>query len=72
MRKFFGGLLLAVGILIAGLSGLCSLASLISLASSGPGEFSSLGLVALFGGIPFLIGAALIWIGRALLRDPKP
>ena len=71
MRKFFGGVFLAIGILIAGLSGLCSLASLISLASSGPGEFSSLGLVAFFGGIPFAIGAGLIWLGRVLMRDPK-
>ncbi len=71
MTKVLGGILLAVGILIAGASGLCSLAMLISFFSSGS-TFTDLGdglpLVAIFGGIPFAAGIGLLFAGRQLLR----
>jgi len=73
--KFFGGLLMGVGILIATLSGLCSAWFLVmSLASTGGGEFSGLGmlpLVALIGGLPFLTGLGLFFGGRALVRAAR-
>ena len=70
MKQLFGGILLAVGILVAGLSGLCSLAVLFS-----PGEFGSglsmLPLVALFGGPPIAVGVGLTLGGRHLIRQAR-
>jgi hypothetical protein len=73
MTRFFGGLLLGLGILIATLSGLCSLyfAFLFLVdGSGGVGDiWSAIGVVLLFGGIPFLIGFGLIFAGRVILRN---
>ncbi|HET6941626.1 MAG TPA: hypothetical protein VFH89_05655 [Sphingomicrobium sp.] len=69
MKQLSGGILLAVGILIAGGSGLCSLAILF-----GSGEFSGLEMlpaVLLIGGIPLLIGVGMAFGGRALLRSAR-
>jgi len=66
--KIVGGILMAIGILIAGASGLCSLMVLF-----GPsGEFSGMEMwpmVLLFGGIPFAVGAAIGYAGYALIRN---
>jgi hypothetical protein len=75
MRQLFGGLLLALGILIAGLSGLCTLlivgTSLVD-GSSG-GEDYGIGMMALvIGGVPFVVGLGMFFAGRALLRSPSP
>ena len=59
MRKFFGGLLLAIGILIAGVSGLCTL---FFLKEGGAA-------VLMIGGIPIVIGVGLIVAGNALIKD---
>jgi hypothetical protein len=69
MNRFFGGILLAIGILIAGVSGLCTLVALISSLSSG-----TMGIVLLalgVGGIPMLIGGGLIYAGLHLLRQDR-
>jgi hypothetical protein len=69
MKQLFGGILLAIGILIAGASGLCSLVVLFS-----PGEFSGFGMlpaVALFGGPPIAIGVGLAFGGRHLIRQAR-
>jgi hypothetical protein len=67
MKRLIGGLLMAAGILIAGLSGLCSLVMLVSmLGSSGAGELIMLVLV--FGGLPFAVGLALAISGGRMLR----
>jgi hypothetical protein len=66
MKMLFGGILLAIGILIAGASGLCSLAILF-----GFGGFSMLPVVLMVGGIPFAVGAALGFGGRALIRQAR-
>jgi hypothetical protein len=69
MKRLFGGILLAVGVLIAGASGLCSLSVLFS-----SGEFSGFGMwpiVAVVGGVPFAIGAGIAFGGRALLRADR-
>lgn len=68
MRGLFGGLLLAVGILLMTLSGLCSIAITISeigQAIKDPGLFI---LPLLFGGIPFAIGFGLFKWGKWLLK----
>ena len=74
MQKVFGGLMLGCGILVAGLSGLCTLlvagTSLID--ASGPQELMSvLPASLIFGGIPVAIGIGLFFGGRALVRSAK-
>lgn len=72
MQQVFGAILLAIGILIAGLSGLCSIMVL-----SGPGNFSgpdvveSLTIVLLIGGTPFAIGAGLAYLGYRLMKSER-
>jgi hypothetical protein len=63
--KTLGGILLGIGILIAGLSGLCSL---VFFATEITSPYTKTGdLIAMllgFGGIPFAIGLGLIFLGR--------
>jgi hypothetical protein len=74
--RFFGGLLMAIGGLIAVTSGLCSLAvTAIGLGSnlSDASAFMTIltaGLPFLLGigGIPFVIGLAMYFAGRSLYR----
>jgi len=68
MKKLFGGILLAVGILIMTGSGLCSLVVIIGMANGGP---QMLPLVAVIGGIPFLIGWGLLYSGLRLLKQHR-
>lgn len=60
MKRFFGGLLIGLGILIGGSSGLCALAFI---PIAGP--------VVLIAVIPIGIGAALFIAGRALWRSAE-
>jgi len=73
LEEILGGILLAVGILIAGLSGLCTLivvgASMPGPGTQGANLFTGMIPAALiFGGIPFLIGVGLFFLGRHLIR----
>ena len=75
MRQVFGGILLAIGILIAGLSGLCTVlvvgGELIS-PSHGPENFTGdIGADLVMGGIPFAIGFAMAFGGWKLLNSGK-
>jgi hypothetical protein len=80
MKKLMGGILLAAGLIIAGLSGLCSLvfivAGLVGAAQSDGQGFvsiviSGVPLVAMVGGIPFAIGFGLYKFGQSLIRSAK-
>ncbi len=74
MKMLFGGILLAVGILIAGASGICSLTVLFGggFGGSGVDDFlSMLPLVALFGGPPLAAGIGIAFGGRALIRSAQ-
>jgi len=67
--KIVGGILIAIGILIAGASGLCSLSVLL-----GSGEFAGSEMwptVLVVGGIPFAIGAGVAYAGYALIRSER-
>jgi hypothetical protein len=66
----FGGILLAVGGLIALLTGLCS-AYFMVLFISDSGGSAMLPLVLLIGGIPFAIGLGLFFWGRSLVRSAR-
>jgi hypothetical protein len=71
MKEVFGGIIMAIGILIAGGSGLCSLVMLFS----GDGEFGNtmemLPLVLVVGGVPFAIGSAITFGGYMLFRSGR-
>jgi len=71
MKEVFGGILMAVGILLAGGSGLCSLAMLFSPGGELGSAMSMLPVVLMVGGIPFAIGAAIAYGGYALLRSGR-
>lgn len=69
MKQLAGGILLAIGILIAGASGLCSLAVLF-----GSGELTGAGMwlpVLMFGGIPFAVGAGMGYGGWTMIRRAR-
>ncbi|MDH7973592.1 hypothetical protein QH494_15480 [Sphingomonas sp. AR_OL41] len=72
MKQFFGGLLLAIGILIMTGSGLCTVV-VIGMGLSGgmsPADaLSALPIPLIVGGVPFLIGLGLFFIGRNLSRE---
>ena len=73
VRRFFGGLLMAVGGLIAALCGLCSLLFVGTMMFDGAlfreGDIFGLALaVVVFGGVPGGIGWVLFLIGRKLRR----
>jgi len=68
MKKLLGAILLGIGILIAGASGLCSAVFLISSLTE-PASLQAPLLILIVGGIPFVIGLGLFFIGRALIRS---
>jgi len=72
MKSLFGGILLAAGILIAGVSGLCSLVILGMGLTEPSGIVDVLPIVLLVGGIPFLIGLGLFFLGRSMIRAARP
>ena len=69
MRELFGGCLIAVGVLIAGATGLCSVALLMNGILTDP--LRALGMIAFYGGIPFAIGVGLIMAGRNIIRRAR-
>jgi hypothetical protein len=69
MKKLIGGILMAIGILIAGASGLCSLVFAIGGLSGGGAELIPLTLVV--GGIPFTIGVGLALGGKAIINAAR-
>lgn len=67
--KLLGGILLGIGILIAGLSGLCSLVMVLGEATSSHSNLGEMiSIVMMVGGIPFVIGIGLIFLGRRLIK----
>ena len=71
--KVLGGILIAVGLLMAGASGLCSLALLSEEMGNPNADLSGLWIVAIVGGVPFLMGLGTIFGGWKLLQErPKP
>lgn len=77
VRRYFGAMLMAIGGLIAVLSGLCSLTFLAFVlwnAASGGGRtviadvVQMLTLMLAFGGIPFGVGLGVFFWGRSLRK----
>jgi hypothetical protein len=69
MKRFFGGLFMVVGFLIAGASGLCSLFFL-GQSLKGPGA-DGIGMILVFGGIPFMVGMMIFSGGQAMFKKPN-
>lgn len=72
MKQFFGGLLLAIGILIMTGSGLCTVVVIgmgLSSGMSANDALSALPLPLIVGGVPFAVGVGLFFIGRNLARE---
>ncbi|HVJ01351.1 MAG TPA: hypothetical protein VM662_04160 [Sphingomonas sp.] len=68
MKQLFGGILLAVGLLVMTCSGLCSLAVVAMGFGDALREPSLLMLPLLVGGIPFALGFGAFRWGQWLLR----
>jgi len=73
MKQLVGGILIAIGILIAGASGLCSLYMFFSsdAFASGGELLSILPVILIFGGGPIAAGVAIAWGGWTLLRRAR-
>jgi hypothetical protein len=73
VAKLFGAMLMAVGVLIAGLAGLCSASFIVMMiAQPGGGAMSGVPMVLVFGGVPIAIGVGIFVGGRELWRGPPP
>jgi hypothetical protein len=68
MSKLGGGILTAVGVLIAGSSGLCTAAFF---GMGGGFDMQSFALVGIVGGIPFLVGCIILYFGLRELRRAR-
>jgi hypothetical protein len=67
--KTLGGILMGIGILIAGLSGLCSLVLLVTEATSSYSNMEDvIAMILGFGGIPFILGLGMIFLGRHFIK----
>jgi len=74
--QFFGVLLIAAGVLIAALCGLCTVAIIGASVSTpsdpqGYGGGGMIGIALLLGGIPTLFGCLMIWGGIVLFRSGR-
>ena len=80
LREYLGGALMAVGGLMAGLSGLCTAYFAIRYHPFGLTRdayamgvmFSGLVGMLLLGGLPFLLGLMIFRVGRRLSRASRP
>jgi hypothetical protein len=74
-RRVFGIILLVLGILLTGFSGLCTVGMTIadlSDGSHGGGDVNLSGIQYIFGGPFIVIGALMWWGGWALSRKKRP
>jgi hypothetical protein len=69
MQKVIGAVMMAVGILITGATGLC--VGLVFTEGVTSNDFSpeNIGIVAVFAGIPLIFGITFIFLGRYLIRN---
>jgi hypothetical protein len=69
MKQLFGGCLLAAGVLIAGASGLCSIALLVNGIVTDP--LGAMGAIAVYGGVPIAIGIGLAVAGHRMMHSAR-
>jgi hypothetical protein len=68
MKETIGGILIAIGILVAGANGLCALVALFDDAPDPEGIGEAMIVI---GGFFFVIGVAIVFWGRALIRSAR-
>ena len=69
MKVVMGGIMIAIGVLIAGATGLCCFMLIANAgAITGPQAFLTMGLYA---GLPFAAGIGLVIGGVSLIRDGR-
>jgi hypothetical protein len=70
MQKVIGAVMMAVGILITGATGLC-VGLVFTEGGVTSNDFSpeNIGIVAVFAGIPLIFGITFIFLGRYLIRN---
>lgn len=74
MKSVFGGILLAVGLIVMTLSGLCSGVFIVMMLAEGSFDSEMLSILMMpliVGGVPFVIGLGLFVLGRVLLREGR-
>lgn len=74
MKSVFGGILLAVGLIVMTLSGLCSGVFITMMLAEGSLDSEMLSILLMplvIGGVPFVIGLGLFVLGRVLLREGR-
>ncbi|MDB5437945.1 MAG: hypothetical protein JWM33_372 [Caulobacteraceae bacterium] len=71
LKALLGGLLMATGLLVAGLAGLCTLTMGVMTALQGLDAFISTGPALGLGAIPIGIGVAIFAAGRQVWRSTK-
>lgn len=71
VARFFGFVLFTVGVLMATLCGLCTVAFLVMSAVSPGGDGGMAAMSIFIGGIPTGIGVLLMLAGRSLLRSRR-
>ena len=70
MQKVIGGIIMAVGILITGATGLCTTFMFLEAPlTRGDFNFEGIMIVAIFAGIPLIFGITFIFLGRYLIRN---
>ena len=73
MRGFIGGLLVAIGVLVAGTSGLCTGAIIVMAVPAliqNPVQTLQVSPILLIGIIPFVLGVIMTRVGLKLMRSP--
>lgn len=72
VKRFFGALLMAVGGLIVGLCGLCTVNYMLMAPGDPTAIPAMLFLAAIFGGVPIVVGVYAFICGRHLWRGAPP
>ena len=69
MKRLFGGILIAVGVLMMTGSGLCTLAVITGSLANRATDLTIVPLALFVGAIPFALGLGLLTIGRSFVRE---
>jgi hypothetical protein len=68
LQQVFGAFLIAVGVLIAGTSGMCMLTLVDDV---GPLDLELIVIVLLVGGTPFGMGVGLVYLGYRIIKPRR-
>ncbi len=69
MKRLFGGIFVAVGVLMMTGSGLCTIRIIIGALMGGSNSLTFVPIAGVVGGLPFLAGFGIFRLGRRLTRE---